>query len=171
MTKTSLLPTLVLALLLFLPTGCGKQPSSALQTTPAPTESETVTVAGAAGTLRVQVPAGWKYAIFPEGTQTDSGNDFGIEIWPGSDTDSEITLYRTDSFGVCGTGLKEETMTLAGDTASAGYYDGSKNWTFVCFRGKNSGIIASTSPDAAWFADKGALVLTMLDSVTWEPAA
>ena len=63
--------------------------------------------------------------------------DFGVKIWPGSGSDSCVQLYWSDSFGVCGTGLKEETLTLAGDSVSAGYYDGDKNWTFLSFQGKN----------------------------------
>lgn len=169
MKKVSLLPALVLALLFLLPAGCGSQPAAAPQTTPAPTE--TVTAAGTAGTLRVQVPDGWKYELCPADSLTVSDQAFGVKIWPDSGSNDEIELYWSDSFGVCGTGLKEETLTLAGDTASAGYYDGSKNWTFINFRGKNSGIVASTDPDAAWFADKSESVLTMLDTVTWEPAA
>lgn len=134
MKKARLLPALVLALLFLLPAGCGTRTASAAQPTPAP--AETVTASGTAGTLRVQVPDGWKYEVCPEGTLDGSETDFGVKIWPGSGSDSCVQLYWSDSFGVCGTGLKEEAMTLAGDSVSAGYYDGGKNWTFLSFQGK-----------------------------------
>ena len=169
MNRSRLLPALLLALLMLLPAGCGKQNTAATQ--PTPTPAETVTVSGTAGTLRVQVPDGWKYEICPEGTLDGAETDFGIKIRPDSGSDSEITLYWSDSFGVCGTGLKEETLTLAGDSVSAGYYDGDKNWTFLSFQGKNSGIVALADPNADWFADKGDQLLAMLDTVEWEPAA
>lgn len=169
MNRSRLLPALLLALLMLLPAGCGKQNTAATQ--PTPTPAETVTVSGTAGTLRVQVPDGWKHEICPEGTLDGSETDFGIKIRPDSGSDSEITLYWSDSFGVCGTGLKEETLTLAGDSVSAGYYDGDKNWTFLSFHGKNSGIVAWTDPNAPWFAAQGEQVLAMLDTVEWEPAA
>ena len=169
MNRSRLLPALLLALLMLLPAGCGKQNTAATQ--PTPTPIETVTASGAAGTLRVQVPDGWKYEICPEGTLDGAETDFGIKIRPDSGSDSEITLYWSDSFGVCGTGLKEETLTLAGDSVSAGYYDGGKNWTFLSFQGKNSGIVAWADPGAGWFADKGDQLLSMLDTVEWEPAA
>ena len=155
MKRSRLLPALLLALLMLLPAGCGTQTTGAPQQTPTPTE--TATVSGAAGTLRVQVPDGWKYEICPEGTLDGSG--------------SCVQLYWSDSFGVCGTGLKEESLTLAGDSVSAGYYDGDKNWTFLSYQGKNSGIIAWADPNAPWFAAQGEQVLAVLDTVEWEPAA
>lgn len=167
MKKARLLPALVLALLMLLPAGCGK-PAAAQ---PAPKPAETVTASGTAGTLRVQVPDGWKYEVCPEGTLDGSETDFGVKIWPGSGSDSCVQLYWSDSFGVCGTGLKEETLTLAGDSVSAGYYDGNKNWTFLSFQGKNRGIVAWADPNAPWFAAQGEQVLAMLDTVEWEPAA
>ena len=152
MNRSRLLPALLLALLMLLPAGCGTQATGAPQQTPTPTETATVT--GAAGTQHEQVPEGRKKAICPEGT-----------------LDSCVQLYWADSFGVCGTGLKEETLTLAGDAAAAGYYDGSKNWTFLSYQGKNSGIYAWTDPNAPWFAAQGEQMLAVLDTVEWEPAA
>ena len=52
-----------------------------------------------------------------------------------------------------------------------GYYDGDKNWTFLSYQGKNSGIYAWGRPDAGWFAGKGDQLLAVLDTVEWEPAA
>ena len=134
MKQSRLLPALLLALLMLLPAGCGAQTTGTPQQTPAPTE--TATVSGAAGTLRVQVPDGWKYELCPAGTLDGSETDFGVKIWPDSGSDSCVQLYWSDSFGVCGTGLKEESLTLAGDSVSAGYYDGDKNWTFLSYQGK-----------------------------------
>lgn len=136
MNRTRLLPALLLALLMLLPAGCGTRTASAAQPTPAP--AETVTMSGTAGTLRVQMPDGWKYEVCPEGTLDDSEACFGVKIWPDSGSDSCVQLYWSDSFGVCGMGLKEETMTLAGDSVSAGYYDGDKNWTFLSYQGKTA---------------------------------
>ena len=169
MKKARLLPALILALLFLLPAGCGKQATTVSPSTPTP--AETVTASGTAGTLRVQVPDGWKYEVCPEGTLDDSEACFGVKIWPDSGSDSCVQLYWSDSFGVCGTGLKEETLTLAGDSVSAGYYDGNKNWTFLSFQGKNSGIVAWADPGADWFADKGDQLLAVLDTVEWESAA
>ena len=63
------------------------------------------------------------------------------------------------------------TSLEAGESASAGYYDADKNWTFLSFQGKNSGIVAWADPGAGWFADKGDQLLAVLDTVEWEPAA
>lgn len=169
MKRSRLLPALLLALLMLLPAGCGTQTTGAPQQTPTPTE--TATVSGAAGTLRVLVPDGWKYELYPAGSLTVSDQAFGVKIWPDSGSDSEIELYWSDNFGVCGTELREEALTLAGDAATAGYYDGDKNWTFLSYQGKNSGVYAWADPNAPWFAAQGEQVLAMLDTVEWEPAA
>ena len=118
MKQPRLLPALLLALLMLLPAGCGAQTTGTPQQTPTPTE--TATVSGAAGTLRVLVPDGWKYELCPAGSLTVSDQAFGVKIWPDSGSDSCVQLYWSDSFGVCGTGLKEKSLTLAGDAAAAG---------------------------------------------------
>lgn len=169
MNRSRLLPALLLALLMLLPAGCGKQATTVSPSTPTP--AETVTASGTAGTLRVQVPDGWKYEVCPEGTLDDSEACFGVKIRPDSGSDSCVQLYWSDSFGVCGTGLKEETLTLAGDSVSAGYYDSDKNWTFLSYQGKNRGIVAWADPNAGWFADKGDQLLAVLATVEWTPAA
>ena len=131
MKRSRLLPALLLALLMLLPAGCGTQTTGAPQQTPTPTE--TAAVSGAAGTLRVQVPDGWKYEICPEGTLDGSETDFGIKLWPDSSSNSCVQLYWSDGFGVCGTGLEEEKTVIGGMEANVGYYDGADYWSFVSF--------------------------------------
>lgn len=71
MKQPRLLPALLLALLMLLPAGCGTQTTGAPQQTPTPTE--TATVSGAAGTLRVQVPDAGSMRSAPKGRSTALG--------------------------------------------------------------------------------------------------
>lgn len=76
-------------------------------------------------TARFSVPSDWKVRdetggliLTPPGA---GGNGVRLEYYPDND------------FGVCGTGLEEETVTLpCGAEANVGYYDGSANWSFLC---------------------------------------
>ena len=59
-------------------------------------------------------------------------------------------------------------MTIAGDTANVGYYDGSKIWSFVSFRGKNENIIAMTDNVDAWWAEYSNQVMEILDTMRFD---
>ena len=78
--------------------------------------------------LSLDLPEGWTYSPV---LSTDEGKDFGIEFRPeGRDGTISVTYY--DFFGVCGTGLEvKETWLPGGLTASAGYYDGSDDWSYM----------------------------------------
>lgn len=97
---------------------------------------EVISQSGPYGRIWVTLPAGWKYDLCPVDDEKLFMGDYGIHIYPETVTDGFVEIAYAPSFGVCGTGLKEEQMTIAGDTANVGYYDGSKIWSFVSFRGK-----------------------------------
>ena len=84
------------------------------------------------------------------------GSNFGLLLTPESEPKLTFALaYNKDGFGVCGTGLREESATVAGCNASIGYYDGSDNWDFISIDtgGKNYTVTWSyggdTVPDDA----------------------
>jgi len=70
---------------------------------------------------------------------------------------------------VCGTGLEEVEIELAGDMARAGYYDGSDIWSFIVFLGKNNNVVATTNSVEDWWEKYGDQVMQILDSVRLEP--
>ncbi len=67
---------------------------------------------------------GWEHDIIEDGE--------GIRFWKSGDEDKYAQLLYYDMFGVCGTGLKEESIELtSGEEANVGYYDGGKDWSFI----------------------------------------
>lgn len=75
--------------------------------------------------FRFSVPADWKI-------RDETG---GLVLTPPGAGGSGVRLeyYPDNSFGVCGTGLREESFPLpCGANMNVGYYDGSKNWSFLC---------------------------------------
>ena len=123
-------------------------------------EGVRVTVKSSGGELSVELPEGWTYDLYPEGS---------ISFYPEGVTEGAIELSYTSDFGVCGTGLEEVEIELAGDMARAGYYDGSDIWSFIVFLGKNNNVVATTNSVEDWWEKYGDQVMQILDSVRLEP--
>lgn len=131
-------------------------------------KSITVMQEGNAGTLRVDLPEGWTYEVCPEGSDQLRTGEYGIHFYPEEAKEGFIELGYVELFGVCGTGLEEETVTLAGDEANIGTYDHGSNWDFVSFRGVNEGIVALTYGVESWWSEYKEQVMEILDTVCLE---
>lgn len=119
---------------------------------------------GYAGTLQVTLPEGWNYDACSENSARLLVGDYGIRFYPEDAAEGYIELCYTDFFGVCGTGLEEEQVTLAGDEAFIGTYDNGDHWDFISFRGKNEGIVALTCEVDGWWHTYEEQVLEILET-------
>lgn len=81
--------------------------------------------------LSLTILHGWEYEI----TDYEDTNEFCIAFWPSETTEGKIEVWYKNSFGVCGTGLQEEEITLGKYEAYKGTYNGGKVWDFICFIG------------------------------------
>lgn len=126
---------------------------------PPPAEYETAVYASDTARIELSIPIEWRYIV-----DEDIG---GIRLWVPGQEESVITVYDcTGSFGVCGTGLDEKTVTFSnGMEARIGTYDSSKNWSFIYFPGETEYAIIHTCPDQ-WWDSYGAEVDTILDTLT-----
>lgn len=120
---------------------------------------------GNAGVLQVTLPEGWTYDACPEGSDQLRVGDYGIHFYPENAAEGFIELCYVDFFGVCGTGLEQKKVTLAGDEANIGTYDHGDIWDFVSFQGTNKGIVALTYGVEDWWPEYGEQVLEILDTV------
>lgn len=170
MKQPRLLPALLLALLMLLPAGCGTQTTGAPQQTPTPTE--TATVSGAAGTLRVQVPDGWKYEICPEGTLDGSEACFGVKIWPDSNSGQlcaavlveQLRRVRHGAEGRIADARRRQRLRPGIMTATkTGPSSAIREKTAASLPGPTRTLRGSRRRVSRWLA--------MLDTVEWEPAA
>ena len=97
---------------------------------------ELVSCIGTDGSITLTIPEGWKYEISKKGDDSihDGITYDGIRFWP-EDREGKIGLYYYDTgFGVCGTGLEEHDITLAGgQQGSMGTYDNGDVWDFIAF--------------------------------------
>lgn len=133
------------------------------------TAATEVTQGGPYGEISLRVPDGWKYETFPmDGEELVSG-DYGIHFYPESAAEGFIELAYINFFGVCGTGLQEETVNLAGGPANIGTYDGHEYWDFISFREQNDGMVALAYSVEGWWEEYGDDVMAILDTLTFKP--
>lgn len=137
----------------------------------------TVTQPGPYGSITLTIPDGWEYHECSAGDDALFGSSYGIQICPVGQKGC-VEIGYCDAFGVCGTGLEEKHETVAGADANIGYYDGSKIWSYVVFRGDNEKIVAETwDVDAWWNLDAtnlltyGDQVMQILDTLQYDASA
>ena len=128
------------------------------------TKGTTVTQPGPYGSITLTIPDGWEYHECSAGDDALLGSSYGIQICAVGQKGC-VEIGYCDAFGVCGTGLEEKHETVAGADANIGYYDGSKIWSYVVFRGDNEKIVAETWDVDAWWNLDATNLLTYGDQV------
>ncbi len=106
--------------------------------------------------LQLEIPDGWDYQV----------TDQGISFWPQGHAREQLDfLYYPDKFGVCGTGLENYTLELAGHVATAGVYDGGQVWSHISFPGL---LFAVTGRNhESWWGEYGDEAMEILDSAVF----
>lgn len=111
--------------------------------------------------LSLIIPEGWEYS-------TSNAMDFSsepfIEFWPEGEDEGRIKFMYDDAFGVCGTGLESEDITLGGHTGSMGTYDNDPVWTFIAF--DSDYHIWNYGADK-WWNEHGAEAMEILDTINY----
>ena len=128
-----------------------------------------VTQGGPYGEITISLPEGWSYEAYPVDSDDLMYGKYGIHFYPEGVNEGYIVLTYYEGFGVCGTGLKEDEITIAGNTSYIGTYDNHDYWDFISFRGKNEGIVALTYCVEEWWNDYGNQVLDILDTLVFDP--
>ena len=79
--------------------------------------------------ISLTIPDDWKYEIL----KGKDNADYCIAFWPKDETEGRIEMTYFASFGVCGTGLKEEIITVGDYQAHQGTYGNYWLWEYICF--------------------------------------
>lgn len=109
--------------------------------------------------MTVYLPHGWEYEVREYHPENRS---FGIDFWPeGYSGTVSINFY--DSFGVCGTGLVQEEITLAGEAAWMGTYDNREVWDFITFKYLPGHYVVMTEGVEDWWDTHGNQAMEILD--------
>lgn len=133
---------------------------------------EKVVQTGPYGKLTITLPEGWEYQTCAvDSGKLNMGGDYGIRFYPkdAGEGHGHVELAYASSFGVCGTGLEQKELQLAGDKAYAGYYDGNTIWDYVSFQGRNKGVVADTYAVEDWWGVRENEVMDILNTLEFDP--
>lgn len=111
---------------------------------------KTVSVVGPYGEISVEVPDNWNVEAVPVGGDKLTYGLYGLILRPEDVDRGQIEIFCSDSFGVCGTGLFEETVSLAGGLANMGTYDNHEHWDFIVFGDTKPQIVAQHTECDSW---------------------
>lgn len=121
------------------------------------------------GSITLHLPQGWEYQV------DESVDDFGsagfvLSFRPEGFDSGRIAVYyfaKDHSFGVCGTGLAEETVTVGPYEAWQGTYDGRQVWDFIVLKDVPQGQYVILNQGAeAWWKDYGDEAMEILNTLT-----
>lgn len=130
--------------------------------------TEKIYAEGSEGKFGLLIPEGWSYEIFGEDKSEEIFGKYGIHFYPEGSEKGYIEVSLHENFGVCGTGLVQQEISLAGDRAVAGYYDEAQQiWDFIRFEGKNEKIVAQQYEAKEWFAENKDTIMDILDSLEY----
>ena len=94
----------------------------------APVRSSLAFCAADGVSAALRIPEGWTVDI-DRNEDPNSGIVFSMAFRP-ADREGCVSLHYSRFLGVCGTGLKQKQVRLAGYEAWQGTYDGKKDWDF-----------------------------------------
>lgn len=129
-----------------------------------------VSQGGPYGKITLEVPADWNIEYCPiDSASMSYGCSYGIRISPHDSSEGYVEIAYINAFGVCGTGLETETISLAGCTAEIGTYDQRERWDFIAFDGPLKQVVAASSLTDTWSVDQMDEVMKILDTLTFDP--
>ena len=111
-----------------------------------------------AGSITVNIPPDWEWA------KLDINGDWGDHIAL-SHGENHFIIGYYPNFAVCGTGLEQQTVTIAGMEARVGTYDGKNMWDFIVFPGD---YVALNESGENWTEDERTEIISILESLEIE---
>ena len=108
-----------------------------------------------AGSITVTIPPDWEWA------KLDINGDWGDHVAL-SHGENHLIIGYYPNFAVCGTGLEEKSVTIAGMEARVGTYDGKNMWDFIVFPGD---FVALNESGEHWTEDEKTAIISILESL------
>ncbi len=114
------------------------------------------------GSIRFELPVTWRYAVVDE----EEGTGFAIEIWPETQSSGKLSLkYCDDGFGVCGTELKAEKITIGQYEAEKGVYVGSNFWNYISLMGVPRSYVIINEGAESWRQEEKDEAMRILSTI------
>lgn len=125
------------------------------------TQPSVVREGGQFSNITLTVPYDWEYTT----ARSANSIDYCIEFWPKGQEKGKLQLWYYDAFGVCGTGLKEEKITLAGYEANEGTYDNKKLWDYISLIGTPGKYVVMNQGAEIWWDEYGDEAMEILEGM------
>ena len=125
------------------------------------TQPELVRFGRGYANISLTIPDGWEYETE---VWTDSVN-FDIAFWPAGRSEGKIKMCYYDFFGVCGTGLEQERITLGGYEAWKGTYDGHEVWDLISLKGTPGHYVIENEGAGRWWDEYGGEAMHILNTL------
>jgi len=132
-----------------------------------PVDSDIPSVGGPYGEISVSVPDTWSYEPVHVDEEGLIYGLYGLILKPLEASEGQIEIFCSDAFGVCGTGLSGEDITLAKVKAYVGTYDGHEHWDFITFGAENPQIVVQHTNCDSWTDGMWDEAMTILDTMRW----
>ena len=98
----------------------------------------------------ISVPDGWSYETDESGMLSEY-RFFSMRIFLSSDPENAIVIDCTDTFAVCGTGLRTEEISVNGYSASMGIYEGDSTFSYISFDDTPGHYLILNYADGPWW--------------------
>lgn len=108
--------------------------------------------------ISLEIPAGWEYEIKDE----EGTTDFCIAFWPAGQKEGKIEVWYNTAFGVCGTGLTQQTVTIGKYAAHQGTYAGQRMFDFISFDESYRDYVIINEGAEAWWDTQGSTAMQIL---------
>lgn len=112
--------------------------------------------------ISLAIPENWRYEI-NEGEKHSP--IFGITLYHKSSPENTLSIEFNTAFGVCGTGLKTEDISISDYKASKGIYDGNPTWDYIVFKDTPGKYVIYNNTDGAWWNLYGEEAMEILDTI------
>lgn len=111
--------------------------------------------------ISLELPEHWEFEIVEEDSER-----FCIDFWPCGYFEGKLSVkYYGDSFGVCGTGLKEKKIRIGSYAAWQGIYDNRTMWDFISFIGTPGDYVVINEGAEAWWNIYGVEAMQILSTL------
>ena len=125
------------------------------------TQPRVISESGQFSNISLTVPYDWEYNI----KHSENLVDYCIEFWPAGQESGKLQLWYYNAFGVCGTGLESEDITIAGYEATKGTYDDKELWDFISLGGTPGKYVIMNQGAEAWWSDYGDEAMEILEGM------
>lgn len=111
--------------------------------------------------ISLRIPDSWEY----DTEDREDSNEFCIAFWPAGESEGKLRVWYYDFFGVCGTGLEQEKITLGNYEAYKGTYDNGNIWSFISLAGTPGDYVIINDGADKWWSEYGDEAMQILSTV------